>query len=85
MMLKALIVEQLEADGTIRSFKMQPSQNGRDLVVAFPDEYEERRVGPFHFLDPKDARRYSEGVSGASTLRYRARDRRAAAARLRRS
>jgi hypothetical protein len=47
MMLKALIVEQLEADGTIRSFKMQPSQNGRDLVVAFPDEYEERRVGPF--------------------------------------
>ena len=67
MMLKALIVEQLEADGTIRSFKMQPSQNGRDLVVAFPDEYEERRVGPFHFLDPKDARRYSDGFAKCNT------------------
>jgi len=61
MMLKALIVEQLEVDGTLRTFQMQPSAEGRDIVVAFADEYEENRSGPFHFLDKDDARRFDEG------------------------
>jgi hypothetical protein len=47
MMLKALIVEQLEADGTLRSLQMKPALE-TDLVVAFADEYDEPREGPFH-------------------------------------
>jgi hypothetical protein len=63
MMLKALIVEQLDADGALRTFEMQPSSHGRKLVVAFADEWDERRNGPFHFLDESDARRFEEGFA----------------------
>lgn len=62
MMLKALIVEQLESDGTLRSMRMQPSTDG-NIVVAFAGEYAERRHGPFHFLDEEDERRYREGFA----------------------
>jgi hypothetical protein len=41
MMLKALIVEQLDVDGTLRTFEMQPSGHDRKLVVAFADEWDE--------------------------------------------
>jgi hypothetical protein len=61
MMLKAPIVEQLDADGTLRTFQMQPSSEGKDIVVAFVDEYEDDRSGPFHFLNKDDARRFEEG------------------------
>src|ERR1035441_3153074 len=44
--LAPLIVEQLDVDGTLRTFQMQPSTQGRDIVVAFADEYEDRRSGP---------------------------------------
>jgi hypothetical protein len=63
MMLKALIVEQLEADGTIRSLRMQPSTTGGDMVVAFAKEYQGGRAGPFHFLDEADERRFAEGFA----------------------
>ena len=63
MMLKALIVEQLDVDGTLRTFQMLPSSEGRDIVVAFADEYEDNRSGPFHFLDEDDARRFDEGFA----------------------
>lgn len=62
-MLKALIVEQLEEDGTIRTLTMQPSAEGLDLVVAFADEYDERRSGPFHFLSQTDEHRYRDGFA----------------------
>ena len=64
MMLKALIVEQLEEDGTLRSLTMQPSQRGHDLVVAFADKYDDKRSGPFHFLDDGDEHRYRDGFAG---------------------
>jgi hypothetical protein len=60
MELKALIVEQLEEEGTLRSLKMKKSPSPFDLVVAFPDEYDEPRDGPFHFHDQKTARRFAE-------------------------
>lgn len=63
MMLKALIVEQLDADGTLRTFEMQPSGQDRKLVVAFADEWDEERAGPFHFLDENDAKRFEEGFA----------------------
>jgi hypothetical protein len=49
MMLKVLIVEQLDTEGSLRTFRMEPSTGGRDIVVAFADEYDEVRAGPFHF------------------------------------
>ena len=63
MMLKALIVEQLEEDGTLRTLTMHPSTEGLDLVVAFADEYDERRSGPFHFLSDMDEHRYRNGFA----------------------
>lgn len=52
MDVKALIVEQLDADGSLRTLRMQPDFR-KPLVVAFGDEYEEPRTGPFHFLDER--------------------------------
>jgi hypothetical protein len=63
MMLKALIIEQLDTDGTLRTLRMQPSTQGRDIVVAFADEYDDRRSGPFHFLDEEDARQFEDGFA----------------------
>ena len=62
-MLKALIVEQLDEDGTLRTFQMQPSTEGGEIVVAFADEYDEQRSGPFHFLDKNDAKRFEQGFA----------------------
>jgi len=70
MMLKALIVEQLERDGTLKSLRMQPSTD-RDIVVAFADEYDEPRHGPFHFLDERDERRFREGFANCRARRLR--------------
>ena len=63
MMLKALIVEQFDVDGTLRTFQMQPAGEGRKIIVAFADEWEEKRTGPFHFLDEDDAQRFEEGFT----------------------
>jgi hypothetical protein len=62
MMLKALIVEQLEADGTLLSLRMRPSSDS-DLVVSFAHEYAEPRHGPFHFLDERDEERFRDGFA----------------------
>lgn len=62
-MLKALIIEQLEADGTLRSFEMQPSTRDGKIVVAFADEYQEDRKGPFHFLNESDEERFATGFA----------------------
>jgi hypothetical protein len=45
-----VIVEQLDSNSALRTFRMQAEHGGR-LTVAFADEYEEPRSGPFHFLD----------------------------------
>lgn len=47
-----VIVEQLDSNGTLRTFRMQADYGDR-LIVAFADEYEEPRSGPFHFLDDR--------------------------------
>jgi len=68
VVLRALIVAQLEADGILRTLRMQPSTNG-DIAVAFAGEYDERRDGPFHFLDEEDERRFREGFAGCRIRR----------------
>lgn len=62
MMLKALIVEQLDADGTLKTLKMAPGPSER-IVVAFAHEYDEPKDGPFHFLDVEDERRFRENFA----------------------
>jgi hypothetical protein len=64
MDVKALIVEMLDADGTLRTFRMEPNYN-RSLIVAFADEYDEPRSGPFHFLDEEYARDFERGFARA--------------------
>ncbi len=63
MIVNAVIVEQLEESGTLRSFRMRAAQSSSDLTVAFADEYDEKRSGPFHFLDDRDTERYADGFA----------------------
>lgn len=51
MEIHAIIIEQLEWDGQLKSFRLQAQQDLGQMWVAFPDEYQEDRIGPFHFLD----------------------------------
>ncbi len=70
MMLKALIVEQLERDGVLRTLRMQPKA-GEDIIVAFADEYDEPRCGPFHFLNEQEESRFREGFANCRARRLR--------------
>ncbi len=45
-----VLVEQLEANGELRTFRMH-ADFGERLTVSFADAYEDERSGPFHFLD----------------------------------
>jgi len=47
-----VIVEQLDANGALRTFRMQAEQ-GERLTVAFADEFDDSRSGPFHFFDDR--------------------------------
>jgi hypothetical protein len=60
MRVNALIVEQLEADGTLTTLQFKPRPEVGDLVVAFADEYEDFHEGPFHFLDERYEREFAE-------------------------
>jgi hypothetical protein len=62
MILKALIVEQLECDGHLKTFEMYAEPGGH-MRVAFADESENPRSGPFHFLDRRDERRFEAGFA----------------------
>ena len=68
MDIKALIVEQLEWNGTLKTMRLQPV-NQRPLIVAFPDEYAEPRQGPFHFLDSADEERFVAGFADCKIRR----------------
>jgi hypothetical protein len=45
-----VLVDQLEANGELRTFRMH-ADFGEPLTVSFADAYEDERSGPFHFLD----------------------------------
>jgi len=64
MNVSAVLVEQLELDGHLLTFEMRPEFT-TSMTVAFADEYAEPRIGPFHFLDPKDERSFKEGFATA--------------------
>lgn len=66
MEIKALIIEQLEEDGTLKTLRMSPDYN-KPLIVAFAEEYEEDRTGPFHFLDETYEKKYIEHFANMKT------------------
>jgi len=58
----AVIVEQLEADGSLRTFRMRPD-SAKEMTVAFANEYADVRSGPFHFLNDEDEKIFREGFA----------------------
>jgi len=64
----AIIVEQLDEDGTLRTFRMVPQYNEK-MWVAFLDEYAEPRSGPFHFLDDGHSHHFDRGFAAAQVRR----------------
>ena len=50
MNVAAVVVEQLEYGGYLRTLQMQAGP-GRPLIIALADEFDEPHSGPFHFLD----------------------------------
>ncbi len=63
-----VIVEQLDSNGGLRIFRMQAEYGGR-LIVAFADEYEESRSGPFHFLDDRHERAFKKAFAECKSRR----------------
>jgi len=53
MNIHAMIIEQLEWNGYLKSFTLQAQNELGQMWVAFPDEYQNDRNGPYHFLDPE--------------------------------
>ncbi|MBK6283647.1 MAG: hypothetical protein IPF54_14255 [Draconibacterium sp.] len=51
MQVNGLIVEELNEQGELKSFVLNNDYRIGDLWIAFPDEYDNPRSGPFHFLD----------------------------------
>lgn len=52
MNVKSIVVEQLDWDATSKSLILAPDHL-KELWVAFPNDYDEPRNGPFYFQDPK--------------------------------
>lgn len=68
MIIHGLVMEQLNEDGTLKTFKMKP-HSSRELIIAFPDEFEEPRESPFYFLDQEDTKRFNEGFAECQSRR----------------
>ena len=47
----ALIIDQLEWDGILKSFTLEANPDLGKMWVAYPNEYDDERKGAFHFLD----------------------------------
>lgn len=63
-----VIVEQLDSNSTLRTFRMQ-AEYGDRLIVAFADEYEEPRSGPFHFLDDQHEKAFRKAFAECKSRR----------------
>lgn len=68
MILQSLIIEQLEVDGTLKTFRMHSEPNS-EIVVAFADEYEEPREGPVYFLDKEYSETFRKGFAKCESRR----------------
>ena len=68
MILQSLIIEQLEVDGTSKTFRMRSEPNS-EIIVAFADEYEEPREGPLYFLDKEYTEIFTKGFAKCESRR----------------
>lgn len=68
MIITALVVQQLEYDGYLRVFEMQAIPD-RSFVVAPADEFNEPHEGPFHFLDRRSQKEFTEGFAERRALK----------------
>src|ERR1700744_1745858 len=60
MQINAIIHEQIEWDGSIKSFQLKEREDLGDLWVAFPGDYDDEPNGPFHFLEREYETWYNE-------------------------
>jgi len=59
MQVNGLIVEEINEQGELKSFVLNKDYKLGDLWIAFPDEYETDREGPFHFLNQQYQKLFS--------------------------
>lgn len=52
MIVRGIIIEQIDWNGTSKTLSIQFDPSLGDLVVAFPQDYDESRSSPFHFQNP---------------------------------
>jgi hypothetical protein len=62
----AVVFEQLEINGELRSFTMEV--NDAPIYVSFLQNYDDERSGPVHFLDKKFERQFRRGLAECKTL-----------------
>lgn len=48
MIVNSVIIEKIEYDGTLKTVQLTSDYTGQ-LIIAFPDEYTDKRSGPFYF------------------------------------
>ena len=65
MIVSAVIVEQLDIDGYLRSFRLKPDHS-EQLTIAFAGEYDMPRAGPFHFLEDEHEQKFEAGFAKCS-------------------
>ncbi len=69
MYINVAIIEKLEYNGTLKSIELKSSRKVRELVVAFVDEYQDPRSGPFHFMEIKYEDEYNKKMKQAKSRR----------------
>jgi hypothetical protein len=62
MDVSALVVQELELDGSISTQRMA-AEPGHRLTVAFADEFTDPRSGPFHFTAERNEKAFAEGFA----------------------
>jgi hypothetical protein len=65
MNLRGVVVEQLEHDSYLRTLEIF-AEPGSHITVAFADDRENPRIGPFHFLDERRERELEKGFAGCT-------------------
>jgi len=68
MYVKAIIIEQLDDDGHLRTLRMLSAPEGH-LTVAFADEYDKPHSGPFHFLDAQSENAFQKSFADCKRCR----------------
>ena len=69
MNIHAIIHEQIDWDGTIKSFQFKERDEIGDLWIAFPGDYDGQRNSPFYFLDREYETNFHSKVANSRHVR----------------